>query len=298
MSRMLSTLLVLLGLAAAAVYGSVFVVHQNSQALVTQFGNPVRVINSTKGLDRTPGLKWKIPLVETVEHFDRRVLDLDTGAIDVTAADQKRMVVDAFSRYKIVDPLEFFKTLHSELGVPSRLGPKIETAIRSVLATSTFQQIVREKREALMNQIRDQVNQESTAFGIEIVDVRIKRADLPEANREAVYKRMRAQRSRDANEYRAEGAATANRIRATADREATVIRANATRDADIMRGEGDAERNKIFAEAFGKDPEFFAFYRSMQAYEQGLKGGDTRMMLSPNGEFFRYFNDLTGKNKP
>lgn len=297
MSKFLSALLVILGLCAAAVYSAAFVVHQNSQALVTRFGEYRRVINSANGEDPTPGLKWKMPLIDSVAYFDKRILDLDMQAIEVQASDQKRLVVDAFTRYRIIDPRKTFQTLQGE-SVRSRLAPVVQKALRDVIASASFQEIVREQREALMAKIRGLVNENGSNMGLEIVDVRIKRADLPPENRDAVYKRMRADRSRDANEFRAKGSAIANEIRSTADREATVIRAEATRDGEILRGEGDGERNRIFAEAFSKDPEFFNFYRSMQAYEQGLKGNDTRMLLSPNSEFFRYFNDPTGKTKP
>jgi membrane protease subunit HflC len=208
----------------------------------------------------------------------------------VTASDQKRLVVDAFARYRITDPLLFYQTVRDERMVRSRLGPIIESSLRRVLGGTTFQDVVRDKREALMKRIAHQVNEEGKEFGLEVVDVRIKRADLPEQNSKNIYDRMRAERQREAAEFRAEGAAGANRIRANADREATIIKAEANREGERIRGEGDGERNRIFAEAFGRDPDFFAFYRSMQAYEQGMKAGDTRMLLSPDSEFFRYFN--------
>ncbi len=287
MRPFLATLFVLLGLAAVTVYFSAFIVRQTEQAIVLQFGKPKVTITE-------PGLHWKIPFVETVDFFDRRILDLDTASQEVIAADQKRLVVDAFARFRIVKALEFYKTLRDEPTARQRLGNILESALRSALGASTFQDVVRDKREALMRSIRQQVNDQSKDFGIEVIDVRIKRADLPEANSEAVYKRMQTERQREAAEFRAEGAAAANRIRATADREATVIKAEATKTSEQMRGEGDAERNRVFNEAFGKDPDFFGFYRSMQAYEQGLKSGDTRMVISPDSEFFRYFNSAQG----
>lgn len=291
MRAFLATIVVLLGLAALGVYFSLFVVHQNEQVLVLEFGKPTRVIQQ-------PGLHWKIPVVETVDYFDKRILDMDSQPQEVTASDQKRIVVDAFTRYRIVDPLKFYQTVRDERMVRSRLGPIVESSIRRVLGASTFQELVRDKREDLMKRIARLVNEEGKEFGLEVVDVRIKRADLPEQNSKSVYDRMRAERQREAAEFRAQGAAEANRIKATADREATVINAEATRRGEILRGEGDAERNKVFADAFNRDPDFFAFYRSMQAYEGGIKSGDTRLLLSPDSEFFRYFNSPGGKAAP
>lgn len=280
-------ILAILGAAAAAAYFAFFIVHQNEQALVLEFGKPKRVISE-------PGLHWKIPVVESVDYFDKRILDLDTQPQEVTASDQKRIVVDAFARYRIIDPLRFYQTVRDERMVRSRLGPIVESSIRRVLGATTFSDVVRDKREELMKRIAMQVNHEGKDFGLEVVDVRIKRADLPEQNSKNIFDRMRAERQREAAEFRAEGAAAANRIRATADREATVIKAEATKKGELLRGEGDADRNRIFAEAFGKDPDFFSFYRSMQAYEAGIKAGDTRMLLSPDSEFFRYFNTPSG----
>jgi membrane protease subunit HflC len=291
MRAFLATIVVLLGIAALGVYFSLFVVHQNEQVLVLEFGKPTRVIQQ-------PGLHWKIPFVETVDYFDKRILDMDSQPQEVTASDQKRLVVDAFTRYKITDPLRFYQTVRDERMVRSRLGPIVESSLRRVLGASTFQELVRDKREDLMKRIAKLVNDEGKEFGLEVVDVRIKRADLPEQNSKSVYDRMRAERQREAAEFRAQGAAEANRIKATADREATVINAEATRKGEVLRGEGDAERNKVFAEAFGRDADFFGFYRSMQAYETGMKSGDTRMLLSPDSEFFRYFNSPGGKAGP
>ena len=288
MRAFLATLFVLLGLGAFAVYSSAFIVHQNEQALVLRFGAPVAFIDQ-------PGLKWKMPFVDTVDYFDKRILDLDTAPQEVTASDQKRLVVDAFARYKIVDPLKFYQTLRYETNVRSRLGPIVEASLRRVLGASTFQDLVRDKREDLMKRIAAQVNDEGKDFGLEVVDVRIKRADLPEQNSKSVFDRMRAERQREAAEFRAQGTAEANRIKATADREVTVIKAEAQKKADTLRGEGDGERNRIFADAFGRDPDFFAFYRSMQAYEHGLKAGDTRLVISPDSEFFKYFSNPGGR---
>lgn len=291
MRAFLAFIVILLGIAGAAIYASAFIVHQNEQALVLEFGKPKRVVQQ-------PGLHWKLPLVETVDIFDKRILDLDTSTQEVTASDQKRLIVDAFARYKIVDPLKFYQTLRYEGAVRSRLGPIVESAMRRALGASTFQDVVRDKREALMKRIAANVNEEGRDFGLEVVDVRIKRADLPEQNQKSIFDRMRAERQREAAEFRAQGVGEANRIKATADREVTIIKAEATRKGEELRGEGEAERNRIFAEAFGRDPDFFAFYRSMQAYEQGLQSGDTRLVISPDSDFFKYFTDPSGAAPP
>jgi membrane protease subunit HflC len=218
----------------------------------------------------------------------------------VNALDQKRLWVDAFARYRITDPLLFFQSVRNEAGARERLKPIMEASLRRVLGAATFQEIVRDKREELMKKIAKQVNTDGKELGVEVVDVRIKRADLPEQNQKYVFDRMRAERQREAAEIRAEGAGASNKIKADADRQVTVIKAEAQREAERIRGDGDAERNRIFAEAYNRDPDFFAFYRSMQAYETGMKGGDTetRMLLSPDSEFFRYFNSPNGAAKP
>jgi membrane protease subunit HflC len=288
MRAFLAMLIILVGLAAVGVYASAFIVHQNEQALVLRFGEPKRVV-------KQPGLNLKYPFIDTVEIYDKRILDLDSQPQEVTASDQKRLVVDSFARYRIVDPLKFYQTLRYEDGVRSRLGPIIESALRRVLGGASFQDLVRDKREDLMQRIAAVVNKEGAEFGLEVVDVRIKRADLPEQNSKSVFDRMRAERQREAAEFRAQGNAEANRIKATADREATVIQAEATRKGEEMRGGGDADRNRIYAEAYSRDPEFFEFYRSMQAYEHGLKSADTRLLISPESAFFKYFADPHGK---
>jgi membrane protease subunit HflC len=286
---LLAAVVVAVGAAATVAYFALFVVHVNEQAIVLEFGKPVKIISE-------PGLFWKIPVVQTVDYFDKRILDLDTAPQEVTASDQKRIVVDAFARYRIVNPLLFYQTVREERMVRSRLGPITEAALRRVLGGSTFQEVVRDKREALMKRIAQQVNEEGKEFGLEVVDVRIKRADLPEQNSKNIFDRMRAERQREAAEFRAEGTGAANRIRANADREVTIIKAEATREGERVRGEGDAERNRIFADAFNRDTDFFAFYRSMQAYEQGIRPGDTRMLLAPDSEFFKFFNNPGGGN--
>ena len=292
MRTFFAAVLLLLGAAAAAAYASLFIVHQNQQAIVLRFGDPRNIIT-------TPGLNWKIPGVETVEYFDKRFLDLDTAPQEVTVSDQKRLVVDAFTRYRITQPLKFYQTVRSTQNVRSTLGPIVDSSMRRVLGNASFADVVRDKREDLMKRIARQVNEEGKEFGIEVVDVRIKRADLPRPNSQSVFARMKSEREREAAEFRAEGSAAANRIRANADREVTVLTAEATRKSEQQRGEGDGERNRIFADAFGKDEasrDFFAFYRSMQAYDSSMAANKgTRMVLSPDSEFFRYFNNPLGQ---
>ncbi len=293
MRAFLAFFIVLLGLAAGAAYLSAFIVRQTEQAIVLEFGRPIE-----NGVITKPGLHWKIPIAQTVDYYDKRILDLDTSPQEVIASDQKRLVVDAFARFRIKDPLEFYKTVRTESTARVRIGTFLEASIRSALGSATFQDVVRDKREELMQTITNQVNKEAKDLGIVVVDVRIKRADLPEENSEAIYRRMQTERQREAAKFRAEGAAAGNRIRATADRERTIILAEATKKSELLRGDGDAERNKIFATAFTEDPDFFGFYRSMQAYEAGLKSNDTRLVISPNSEFFRYFGDPMGRKSP
>jgi modulator of FtsH protease HflC len=290
MRALLSAIAVVLGLACAVAYLSFYIVHQNQQALLLAVGKPIGIIEQ-------PGLHWKIPLYQTVEFFDKRILDLETKAQEITASDQKRLVVDAFGRYRITDPLRFYQAIQNEAGVRRTLGPIMDSAMRRVLGGATFQELVRDKREELMKRIAKQVNEEGKDLGLEVVDVRIRRADLPPQNSKSVFDRMRSERQREAAEFRAQGAAEANRIRATADREATVIKAEATRKSDLLRGDGEGERNQIFAEAYGKDVDFFRFYRNMQAYEAGIKPG-TKMLLSPDSEFLRYLTNPSGLARP
>lgn len=287
MRAFLAFLVIVIGAAAAAAYSAAFIVQQSQQALVLRFGEP-------QELRDKPGLHWKMPMVDSVEFFDKRILDIEPATKEVIASDQKRLIVNAFARYRIVDPLLVYQRAGGQAGINSRLDPIIESALRRVIGSHTFSDLVRDKREELMQEIAKQVNTEGKNYGLEVVDVRIKRADLPEQNSKSVFDRMRAERQRESAEFRAQGSAEANRIRATAEREATVIKAEATRKGETLRGEGDADRNRIFAEAFGQDPDFFAFYRSMQAYENGLKSDGTRMVISPDSEFFKYFQNPGG----
>jgi len=282
-----------LGIAAVVLLvlglSSTFIVQQTEQAIVLRFGNPVRVINE-------PGLKFRLPLAETVEKFDKRVLDSDPEAEEVIASDQKRLVVDAFARYRIVDPLRYYQTVSNERGLQARLERIINGTLRNVVGNVTLASVLSEERATIMTEIKDQVQNEAKTFGIEVIDVRIRRADLPQANSEAIYSRMKSEREREAKEFRAQGAELAQRIRARADRERTVLLADAAKQAQILRGDGDGEQVQIWAKAAGQDPEFFMFYRSMEAYRQSL-AGDTTLVLQPDSDFLRYFRDVKGKPK-
>jgi modulator of FtsH protease HflC len=269
-------------------YGSLFTVYQTDQALVVRLGQPVRVVTA-------PGLNFKVPLIDSVIRIDKRILDLENPAQEVIASDQKRLVVDAFARYRVHDALLFYQTLGSVDRANSQLSTMMNSSLRRVLGETTFTHVVRDERAALMARIRDLLDREAKAFGIAVVDVRIRRADLPEQNSQAVYQRMQTERQQEAAQYRAEGAQKAQEIRAKADRDVTVLLADAQSKGERTRGEGDGERNRIFADAYGRDPDFFAFYRSMQAYEAGLRANDTRMLLKPDSEFFRFFVDPSGK---
>jgi membrane protease subunit HflC len=288
-----SGFVILVALVAVAVVlsSTLFVVDQTEQALVMRFGEPV----AGRGLVTEPGLHAKMPFIEDVVFLDNRILDLETPKQEVLAADNQRIEVDAFVRYRIVDPLKFYQTLRGIQNASSQLGSLLNSSVRRILGEASLTQIVRDDRAALMVKIRDQVNGEAARYGVAITDVRIRRADLPREISEKVYSRMIAERNREAAEYRAQGAEQAQTINAKADRDVVVIRGKAQQQADETRGQGDAERNRIFAEAFGKDPDFFAFYRSMQAYEAGLKSGDTRMVLSPKSDFFRFFGHPSGR---
>jgi membrane protease subunit HflC len=267
---------------------ALFTVPQTRQALVVRLGDPQRV-------ETKPGLHVKAPLLDTVIYVDKRILDLENSSQEVILADQKRLVVDAFARYRVRDALKFYQTVGSVEGANQRLSPFLNSALRAVLGEATLTQVVREQREQLMAKVRDQLDREAQQFGITVVDVRIRRADLPEQNSQAVFKRMQTEREREAQEFRSQGTQRAQEIRARADRDVTVLVAEATSKSEQLRGDGDAERNRIFADAYSKDPDFFAFYRAMQAYDAGLKQGDTRFVIKPDSDFFRYFLDPNGK---
>jgi len=275
---------------AATLFFSIFIVKEVNQAIVLQFGDPKRIIIK-------PGLNFKIPFIQNVVYLDKRILNLDTPPEEVIASDQKRLIVDAFARFQIVDPLKFYISVGNERVARSRLSTIINSRIRNVLGQQELQTLLSKDRTKQMALIQEGVNNEAENFGIKIVDVRIKRADLPQANSDAIFRRMQTEREREAKEFRAKGAEMAVTITSTADKEVTVILADAQKKSEIMKGEGDGQRNKIFAEAFGQDPEFFAFYRAMQAYEKALIGGETSLILSPDSEFFKFFGNIKPKTE-
>jgi membrane protease subunit HflC len=263
-------------------FQSLFIVQEINQAIVLQFGDPKKIISKA-------GLNFKLPFVQNVVFLDKRILNLDNAPQEVIASDQKRLIIDAITRFQITDPLKFYISVGNERVARSRLSTIINSRIRGVLGTQELATLLSTDRTKQMAIIQKDVNKEAKSFGIKIIDVRIKRADLPPANSDAIYKRMQTEREREAKEFRAEGAEIAQKIRSTADKDVTVLLANANKKSEIMKGEGDGQRNKIFASAFGRDPQFFGFYRAMQAYETALIGGETSMVLSPDSEFFKFF---------
>ena len=286
--------LIIVAVIGFVLYLSMFIVDPTQQALVLRFGEVVAPIgHPVRAIDK-PGLYWRLPLVDNVEYFDKRILDLDSPPLEIIASDQKRLIVDAFGRYRIVNALKFFQSVGSVQIAQSRLAVILNSAIRRVLGEASFIQLVRDDRAQLMTRITEQVGREAEGLGIEMIDVKIRSADLPEANSQAIYQRMQTERQRQATEIRAQGEQAARRIRAEADRQATVIVADASGESERLRGEGEAKVNGIYAQAFSKDPEFFDFYRSMEAYRAGLNSDDTRLVLSPNSEFFKYFGDAAG----
>ena len=267
-----------------------FTMNEKQQGLVLQFGEPKRVVQDS-------GLNFKIPVIQNVVRYDKRILEYDLPIEEVIAVDKKRMLIDSFTRFKIVDPLEFYKTVGSESNVRNRLNSNVISSLRRVVGTVTLDELLSEERSDIMKRIRDEVNSEASRFGIEIVDVRIRRADLPEANSQAIYERMMSERVREAKEFRAKGSEIAQKIRAEADKEKTVILAEATRKSEILRGEGESKAISIYANAFEKDSDFYSFYRSMQAYGKVLGEDGTTMILSPDSEFLEFFNDSMGSQR-
>jgi membrane protease subunit HflC len=264
-------------------YSSFYVVSPAEQAIVRQFGKVVRV-------DTKPGPYLKVPLLQDVIYFSRQVLDFDVDRQEIILLDQKRLDVDAYTRLRITDPLLFFQTVQNETGLRARLGPVIQGTIRRGLGEVPLQTMLTSERNELMHRITQSVAMEAKGFGVEVLDVRLKRVDLPVANSDAVYQRMASQRNQEANQFRGEGAQESLTVRANADREQAVIMAEARRTAEIIRGQADAQAIKVYADAFSRDPEFFAFYRSLDAYKNALAGDTTTLVLSPDTEFFRYFN--------
>ena len=277
-------------LLAFLTYSTLFVVTEIQQAIVLQFGDPKRIVQKA-------GLNFKIPFIQNTVFLDTRILNLDAPPEEVIASDQKRLIVDAFARFQIKNPLQFYISVGNERVARSRLATIVNARIRGVLGKEELATLVSKDRARLMDQITKDVNTEAEKLGIQIIDVRIKRADLPQANSEAIFRRMQTEREREAKEFRARGAEMAVTITSTADKEVSIILADANKNSEIMKGEGDGERNRIFAEAFGRDPEFFAFYRAMQAYETALIGGETSLILSPDSEFFKFFGNIKPKSE-
>ena len=292
--RLLIVIAVALVVAGIVATSALFVVDQTEQALVLQFGQPRRVI-------REPGLWMKRPFLEEVRRYDNRLLDFEPPPEEVIVSDQKRLVVDTYTRYRITDPLLFYQTANSEVAVRARLSAMVNGSLRRVLGNVTLSALLSHQRSSIMKQIRDEVRDQGKGFGIDIVDVRIRRADLPEENSQAIYARMVSERQQQAAQFRGEGSEAAQTVRANADRERTVIIAEAQRDAQKVRGDGDAQSIRIYADAFGQDKEFFAFYRSMQAYRDALTGHGTSFVLTPDTGFFRFFENpggTVGKETP
>jgi len=270
------------------IYSVFFTVHQTETALVLQLGKPIRVIDQ-------PGLHVKSPFIQNVVIYDRRILDLEPPPEEVIASDQKRLVVDTYARFRIVDPLLFYQSVGTEIIADTRLSSIISAALRRVIGNVELQAVISVQRAPIMRQIRDEVNTQAKGFGIDVIDVRLRRADLPEGNTQAIYERMKAERQREAAQYRAQGAQQAQQIRADADRQRVEILADAQKRSQILRGQGDADSIKIYADAYGADPNFFAFYRSLQAYRDSLTGQSTTLVLSPESEFFKYLDVGPGR---
>ena len=271
-------------------FSALFIVRQTEQALVLQFGDPIRVI-------KEPGLKIKIPLIQNAIFYDTRVLDFDAEVEEVILSDQKRLLVDAFIRYQIVDPLKFYQTVSNEAGFKARVGGILSGSLRRVLGSDPLEVVLSQDRFELMEKIQEGIDVETINFGVKMVDVRIKRADLPKANSEAIFARMRAEREKEARQFRAEGSEESQRIKSKAEKEKAVILANANKESQTIRGEGDGESVRIYAETFKKDEDFFSFYRSMEAYKKAFKDGkdEPTLILSPDSDFFKYFDSKSGK---
>lgn len=275
---------ILIGLAVASVifFGSIFTIDQRQQVLILQFGEPIRTID-------TPGIKFKIPLIQDAVFFDKRIIDLTLSEQEVIASDQKRLIINAFAKYQIIDPLKFYTTVRSYQGLSSKLSGILDSSLRQIIGEVTLSELLTENRSDIMHQIKDALSQYSEIFGIKIIDVRIMRADLPKENSDAIYARMQTEREKEAREIRANGAEEAQKIKAEADKQKVIILAEAKKKADLTRGNGEAEATKIYAASFGRDPEFADFYRSMSAYKNALQNEKTKMVISPDSEFFKYF---------
>jgi len=284
------------GLIAAAVViavilivgsSAIYTIQETEQGIVLQFGDPKEVVT-------TPGIHFKVPFIQNVEYYDKRVLLFENPQQEVIASDQKRLVIDAFAFYRIVNPLEFYQAVGNEDVARARLSNLLNASMRQLIGTVPLVDVISGERERLMNDIRLRINREAQQFGVDVIDVRIKRADLPAENSQAIYQRMQTEREREAREIRAQGEEQSLRIRAEADRTRTVLISQARRESEILRGEGDGEAVRIFADAYGQDIDFFTFYRTMQAYREALNSDDTTIILSPTGDFLQYLNSFSG----
>ncbi|WP_343713700.1 protease modulator HflC [Inquilinus sp.] len=288
MNAKLAALGAVIVVAGLVLVDSLYTVGQNEQALVLQFGEVVKI-------ESEPGLKLKLPVVQNVQFYEKRVLDVDPPVEQVILSDQRRLDVDSYARYRIADPLLFFQSVRNEATASTRISSFVNNALRNVLGNYNQLDVLSEQRGPIMRSIRDQVESNAKPLGIEIVDVRIVRADVPEGTVQSVYDRMRSEREREAAQYRAQGAEYSAQIKSSADRERTVLLAEAERKAQELRGQGDADAIKVQADAYGADPQFFSFYRSLEAYRTALGASGTTLVLSPKGDFFKYFNDATGR---
>ena len=279
---MTKKILIIATIATIIFFGAIFTVDQKQQVLVLQFGEPIRTIN-------TPGIKFKMPLLQNTVFFEKRIIELSLPEQEVIASDQKRLIINAFTKYRITDPLKFYTTVNNTAGLASKLSGILDSSLRQVIGEVTLNELLTENRADIMHKIKSEVSNSSEIFGIEIIDVRIMRADLPRENSDAIFARMQTEREKEAREIRANGAELSDKIRAEADKQKTIILAEAKKNADLIRGNGEAKATKIYADAYGRDPEFFDFYRSMSAYKESMKTDNTKMVISPNSEFFKYF---------
>lgn len=290
MNSKTKTILIISSILAVIFFSSIFTLNQTQQVLILQFGEPIRVV-------KTPGIKFKMPLMQNAVFFDKRIIDLSIAEQEVIASDQKRLIINAFAKYKIIDPLKFYTTVGNSNGLGAKLSGILDSSLRQVIGEVTLSELLTENRGDVMKKIKDVVSASSEIFGIEVVDVRIMRADLPKENSDAIYARMQTEREKEAREIRANGAEEAQKIRAEADKQKTIILAEAKKNSDLTRGNGEAQSTKIYADAYGRDPEFFDFYRSMNAYSESFKNTDkTKMIISPDGQFFKYFGGQTQSN--
>lgn len=284
MKKSIKKLLIVSTLAIITFQSSFFTVDQRQQVLILQFGEPIRVIN-------TPGIKFKMPFIQNAIYFEKRIIDLSLPEQEVIASDQKRLIINAFTKFQIVDPLKFYTTVGGSNGLSNKLSGILDSSLRQVIGEVTLNELLTENRGNIMRKIKDAVGSSSEIFGIKIIDVRIMRADLPKENSDAIYARMQTEREKEAREIRAKGAEEADKIRAEANKQKTIILAEAKKTADITRGNGEKESNKIYASSFGKDPDFADFYRSMIAYKIALSNDKTKMIISPDSNFFKYFSN-------